>query len=53
MLRVVQWAHLFRFVHYIKRYEEMTRTDKAMLIGMYIAAAADVAMAIGVWFLVL
>ena len=31
----------------------MTRTDKAMLIGMYIAAAADVAMAIGVWLLVL
>jgi len=50
---MVQWAHLFGFVHYIKRYEEMTRTDKAMLIGMYIAAAADVAMAIGVWLLVL
>ena len=31
----------------------MTRVDRAMLIGMYIAAVADVAIAIGVWFLVL
>ena len=26
----------------------MTRVDKAMLIGMYVAAAADVAIAIGI-----
>lgn len=31
----------------------MTRAEKAMLLGMYIAATADVAMAIGVWLLVL
>jgi len=31
----------------------MSRADKAMLIGMYIAASADIAMAIGVWFLVI
>jgi len=27
-------------------------SDKAMLIGMFIAATADVAMAIGIWILV-
>jgi hypothetical protein len=30
----------------------MTRTEKAMLIGMYIAATADVVVAIGIWCLV-
>lgn len=47
-LRMVQWVHLFGFVHYIKRYEEMTRAEKIMVIGMYIAATADVVVAIGV-----
>jgi len=37
----------------LKRYEKMTRAEKVMLVGMYIAATADVAMAIGVWLLVL
>jgi len=36
------------YAHYIKRYEKMTRTEKAMLIGMYIAATADVVVAIGI-----
>jgi len=31
----------------------MTRADKWMLIGMYIAASADVIIAIGVWLLLL
>jgi len=31
---------------------EVNKLDKYMLIGMYIAATADVAMAIGVWVLV-
>ena len=31
----------------------MTRAEKAMLVGMYIAATADIAVAIGVWLLVL
>ena len=30
----------------------MTRADKLMLVGMYIAASADVAMAMGVWVVV-
>ena len=30
----------------------MTRFDKYMLIGMYIAATADVVIAIGVWVLI-
>ena len=30
----------------------MTRADKMMLLGMYIAATADVAIAIGVWILI-
>jgi len=30
----------------------MTRADKWMLIGMYIAATADVVVAIGIWMLV-
>jgi hypothetical protein len=29
----------------------MTLVDKAMLIGMYVAATADIAIALGVWFL--
>jgi len=31
----------------------MTRAEKLMLVGMYIAATADVVVAIGIWFLVL
>ena len=31
---------------------DVSRLDKYMLVGMYIAATADVAMAIGVWVLV-
>jgi len=31
----------------------MTRADKWMLIGMYIAASADVIIAAGIWFLVI
>jgi hypothetical protein len=31
----------------------MTRYNKAMLIGMFLAAVADIAIAIGVWVLVL
>ena len=31
----------------------MTRVDKLMLIGMYIAAAADVSIAIGVFLVLL
>ena len=30
----------------------MTRADRWMLIGMYIAASADVAIAAGVWVLI-
>ncbi len=30
----------------------MSKLDRWMLIGMYIAASADVAMALGVWILV-
>ena len=30
----------------------MSRLDKYMLIGLYIAASADVAMALGVWVLI-
>ena len=30
----------------------MTRADKWMLIGMYIAASADVIIAAGIWFLI-
>ena len=30
----------------------MSKLDRWMLIGMYIAATADVVMALGVWFLV-
>jgi hypothetical protein len=30
----------------------MTRADKWMLIGMYIAASADVIIAAGLWFLI-
>jgi len=30
----------------------MSRLDKYMLIGMYIAASADVVMALGVWVLI-
>jgi hypothetical protein len=30
----------------------MSKVDKLMLVGMYIAASADVAMAIGVWVIV-
>jgi len=30
----------------------MTRADKMMLLGMYIAATADVVIAIGVWILI-
>jgi len=30
----------------------MTRADRMMLIGMYIAATADVVIAIGVWILI-
>ena len=30
----------------------MSKLDRYMLIGMYIAATADVVMAVGVWFLV-
>jgi len=31
----------------------MVRADKLMLIGMYIAATADVLVAIGVWILII
>ncbi len=31
----------------------MTRYNRAMLIGMFLAAAADIAIAIGVWILVI
>ena len=31
----------------------MVRADKLMLIGMYIAATADILVAIGVWILIL
>ena len=31
----------------------MVRVDKLMLIGMYIAATADVLVAIGVWILII
>ena len=31
----------------------MVRADKLMLIGMYIAATADVLIAIGVWIFIL
>jgi len=31
----------------------MVRADKLMLIGMYIAATADVIVAIGVWILII
>ena len=31
----------------------MTRADKLMLVGMYIAASADVIIAAGVWILIL
>ena len=31
----------------------MVRVDKLMLIGMYIAATADVLIAIGVWILII
>jgi len=31
----------------------MVRADKLMLIGMYIAATADVLIAIGVWILII
>jgi hypothetical protein len=31
----------------------MTRADKWMLIGMYIAASADVIIAAGIWFLIM
>ena len=31
----------------------MVRPDKMMLIGMYIAATADILVAIGVWILIL
>ena len=31
----------------------MVRDDKLMLIGMYIAATADVLIAIGVWILII
>ena len=31
----------------------MVRLDKLMLIGMYIAATADILVAIGVWILIL
>ena len=31
----------------------MVRLDKLMLIGMYIAATADVIVAIGVWILII
>ena len=30
----------------------MTRAEKIMVIGMYIAATADVVVAIGIWILV-
>ena len=30
----------------------MTRADKMMLLGMYIAATADVVIAVGVWILI-
>jgi len=32
----------------MKRYEKMTRAEKVMLVGMYIAATADVIVAIGI-----
>ncbi len=31
----------------------MVRLDKMMLIGMYIAATADILVAIGVWILII
>ena len=31
----------------------MVRADKLMLIGMYIAATADIIVAIGVWILII
>jgi hypothetical protein len=31
----------------------MTRYNKAMLIGMFLAAVADIAIAVGVWVLVI
>ncbi len=31
----------------------MVRLDKLMLIGMYIAATADILVAIGVWILII
>jgi len=31
----------------------MVRVDKFMLIGMYIAATADIIVAIGVWILII
>ena len=36
----------------LKRYEKMTSAEKIMLLGMYIAATADVVVAVGVWILV-
>jgi len=30
----------------------MTKAEKLMLIGMYIAASADVVIAVGVWMLI-
>jgi hypothetical protein len=32
----------------LERYEKMTRPEKVMLVGMYIAATADVIVAIGI-----
>ena len=31
----------------------MTRAEKLMLVGMYIAASADVLVAIGIWVLII
>jgi hypothetical protein len=53
LYRKAQWVPSLEFVHYIKRYENMTRAEKMMLIGMYIAATADVVVAIGVILLLL
>ena len=39
--------------NYTRSVGHMTRYSRAMLIGMFLAAAADIAIAIGVWILVI
>ena len=40
-------------MNYTRSVDRMTRYSRAMLIGMFLAAAADIAIAIGVWILVI